>query len=175
MKVNRRSALKQLLVLSAGAALLPACVNEPKSASQTFSELPLTTEQEETLAEMAATLIPTTDTPGAKEVGASLFVLRMVNDCYRKEDQQKFCQGLGGFCDGVKAAHKKPYKDCTEADKTALLTKAAAIKDDTDPAGYFFKTFKRLTIQAYTNSEFYLTKVDPYKLVPGKFKASVKV
>ena len=34
---------------------------------------------------------------------------------------------------------------------------------------------KGLTVQAYTSSQYYLTNVQVYKLVPGKFISSVAV
>lgn len=173
MKINRRSALKQLFIISAGAAILPACVNDKKTSAQTFSHLPLTAKEEEMLAEISGTIIPTTDTPGAKEVGAHLFALRMVNDCYKKEDREKFLSGLRKFSEDVQQQHSKSYVQCSSAERAAILTKAAGSKGS--DAAYFYSTLKRLTIQAYTSSEYYLSKVDVYKLVPGKFVSSRKV
>lgn len=175
MKINRRSALKQLFVISAGVTLLPACVNNQTPSSDAFSLLSVDKAGEETLTELAATFIPTTNTPGATEVGAAAFAVRMVKDCYKEAYQQKFVQGLGQFSAMAKNEYSKTFKECNGAERKALLTKVAAITDKEDALVYFHNTFKRLTIQAFTNSEYYLTKVDPYKLVPGKFKASVKV
>ncbi|RPE08813.1 gluconate 2-dehydrogenase subunit 3 family protein [Chitinophaga lutea] len=174
MKINRRAALRQLFVISAGAAVLPACVNDKKS-TKASGLLALTPEQEQTLADISATLIPTTDTPGAREVEAHLFALRMVSDCYKKDDQEKFRKGLTQFSDNVRQQYGKLFQDCAAADKQNIIAKATASKDAGTDAAYFYNTFKRLTIQAYTSSEYYLTKVDAYKLVPGKFISSVKV
>lgn len=173
MHINRRSAIKQLFIISAGAAILPSCVSNDKPAAGAFSHLPLSAKDEETLAEISSTIIPTTDTPGAKEVGAHLFALRMVNDCYKKEDQEKFVKGLRQFEDHVKGQYNKTYAQCSPAEKEKVIS--AAQQGGNDDAAWFYKTFKRLTIQAYTSSEYFLTKVDVYKLVPGKFVSSVKV
>jgi hypothetical protein len=175
MHINRRSAIRQLFIISAGAAILPSCVNNEKKTSHTFSNVPLTAKEEEMLAEISSTIIPTTDTPGAKEVSAHLFALRMVNDCYKKEDREKFIKGFKQFQDNVQQQHNKTYTQCTAEERQQIISAIAAKKDDKDEAVYFYKTFKRFTIQAYTSSEYYLTKVDVYKLVPGKFVASIKV
>lgn len=174
MHINRRSAIKQLFIISAGAAILPSCVNNEKPASHTFSNIPMTAKEEEMLAEISSTIIPTTDTPGAKEVSAHLFALRMVNDCYKKEDREKFIKGFRQFQDNVQQQYNKTYTQCTAPERQQIISAIAAKKDNGDDAAYFYKTFKRFTIQAYTSSEYYLTKVDEYKLVPGKFIASVK-
>jgi len=173
MQITRRSALRQLFIISAGAAILPACVNNKKPAAQTFSHLPVTADEQAMLEDIASTIIPTTDTPGAKEAGAHLFALRMVNDCYKKEDQEKFLNGLRQFGTQVQQQYSKGFGACSAQEKEAAISKAA--EDKGGDAGYFCNTFKRLTVQAYTSSEYYLTKVDAYKLVPGKFKASVKI
>lgn len=174
MPINRRTAIRQLFIISAGAAILPACVNDKKTSAQTFSNLPVTADEQALLEDMASAIIPTTDTPGAKEVGAHLFALRMVNDCYKKKDREKFLSGLRSFAGQVQQQQGKPFEKCTAAEKEAILGKAGDKKNGEENA-YFFNTFKRLTIQAYTSSEYYLTKVDVYKLVPGKFISSVKV
>jgi hypothetical protein len=175
MHTDRRTVIKQLLIISAGAALLPACVNDKKPAPYAFGNLPVTAKEEEMLAELSATILPTTDTPGAREVSAHLFALRMLNDCYQKEDREKFVSGFKQFQEGVKQQYNKTYTQCKPPEREEIISKAASRKDAGDDAAYFFNTFKRLTIQAYTNSEYYLTKVEVYKLVPGKFISSVKV
>lgn len=173
MQVTRRSALKHLFIISAGTALLPSCVNDRKGAAGTYANLPFTAKDEETLVEVSSTILPTTDTPGAKEVGALAFALRILNDCYKKEDQEKFAKGFSQFQDAVQKKYSKSFMQCSEAERIAALKHASEQKDTGEE--YFFKIIKRLTIQAYTSSEYYLTKVDVYKLVPGKFISSVKV
>lgn len=174
MHINRRSAIKQLFIISAGAAILPSCVNNEKPAAVTFSHLPVTAGEQETLAEISATIIPTTGTPGAKEVSAHIFALQMVNDCYKKEDREKFLKGLQQFQDKVQQEYGKTYVKCTVPERGRIIS-AAGKKDAGEEAAYFYNTFKHFTIQAYTSSEYYLTKVEVYKLVPGKFISSVKV
>ena len=47
------------------------------------------------LSEVVDTLIPKTDTKGAKEIGVHLFVLAMLDDCHSPSEQQSFAEGLG--------------------------------------------------------------------------------
>ncbi|PGH38351.1 MAG: Twin-arginine translocation pathway signal, partial [Candidatus Nephrothrix sp. EaCA] len=46
------------------------------------------------LAEIADTILPATQTPGAKEAGVGTFMTVMVNDCYKEKDQKIFHEGL---------------------------------------------------------------------------------
>jgi hypothetical protein len=175
MHINRRTAIRQLFIISAGAAILPACVNDKKPKASAFSNLPITTKDEDMMEALAATIIPTTDTPGAKEVAAHRFALRMVNDLGKKEQREQFVRGLKQFQDKVQRQYGKAYEKCTAQEQEKIVAAAIAAKDASDDAAFFFDTFKHLTIQAFTSSEYFLTKVEIYKLVPGKYISSVKV
>jgi hypothetical protein len=175
MHINRRTAIRQLFIISAGAAILPACVNDKKPGASAFSNLPITTKDEAMLEALASTIIPTTDTPGAKEVAAHRFALRMVNDLGKKEQREQFVKGLKQFQDKVQQQYGKAYEKCTAQEQEKIVAAAIAAKDAGDDAAFFFDTFKHLTIQAFTSSEYYLSKVEVYKLVPGKYISSVKV
>lgn len=175
MQIDRRSALRQLFIISAGVAILPACVNDKKPASYAFSNLPVTAKEEEILAALSSTIIPTTDTPGAKEVAAHAFALRMLNDCYNKENRERFVNGFKQFQEKVQQQYNKSFEKCTADEQAKIVAAAIAAQDAGNDAAYFFNTFKHLTIKGFTGSEYFLTKVEVYKLVPGKYISSVKV
>ncbi len=86
MKMTRREALRNCFIITVGTALLPSCMQKDK-ASVALKNLEVNTDQEKLIAELSETIIPKTDTPGAKDVYAHLFVLKMVDDCYEKKDQ----------------------------------------------------------------------------------------
>jgi hypothetical protein len=48
-------------------------------------------------------------------------------------------------------------------------------KEEPDDVAAFVKSTKRLALQGYMTSQYYLTKVQPYKLVPGKFEGCIPV
>ena len=54
-----------------------------------------------------------------------------------------------------------------------VLASIIADKDEESNLKYFFKTVKGLTIQSYTASEFFMTKVQVYELVPGRYHGCV--
>lgn len=172
MAVNRRSAIKQLLYVSAGMALLPACLQNTSRASLALKNISVDGDQEKMLAELVDTIIPTTTTPGAKELSAHLFTLIMMDDCYKKEHQQKWLSGMKAFEQASKKLNGQRFLESTAPQRAALLTSLEATKDDNDVA-FFYRTTKRLTIQAYTSSKYFLTKVNIYELVPARFHGCV--
>ncbi|HZE84307.1 MAG TPA: gluconate 2-dehydrogenase subunit 3 family protein [Puia sp.] len=186
---DRRTAIRQFVYLSAGLALLPSCLQDKSKSSFLLKNFTISGEQESFLGELSETIIPATDTPGAKDLSAHLFVLKMVDDCYKKEDREKFVRGMEAFGRAVQTATGKHFGDATEQERAAFLKaledrKAPELKQDKGVGteqgkdgemAFFYRTVKHLTIQAYTTSPFYLTKVHVYKLVPGRFHGCVPV
>ena len=171
MHVNRRAVIKQFLVVSAGITFLKACKGENKP-SIALKNLDINGDDENLLADVSETFIPKTDTPGAKDLSAHLFALKMLDDCYKKEDQQKFVNGLSDFEKFVKEKKGKSFSACSIPERESVLNELDKRKSD-DDLSYFYSTQKNLTVQAYTTSKFYLTQVREYKLVPGKYKGCV--
>jgi hypothetical protein len=174
MNMNRRSAIRYFIIVGAGVALLPTCKPSPKKISA-YNNIPIDEDQQALLASIAQTIIPDTNTPGAKEVSAHLFVLQMLNDCYEQKDRERFLKGMEQFNKDVKDKYKKSFVECSSDEQKTIVAAINAQKDAKDDASYFYNTFKGLTLQSYTTSKYYLTNVQEYKLVPGKFKNSVPV
>lgn len=178
--MNRRIALKQLGLITAGAALLPACVKEAaKPASIALKNLKIGGSQEAILAEVAETLIPATDMPGAKEMNLQQFVLRMVDDCQPADAQKDFETGFAEFEQAVDKKYGKSFDDLSSADRKSFLTEldqtasAERGKESLSALSKFYGMTRRYTIQGFTSSEYVLTNVLPYNMIPGKFVGCV--
>lgn len=175
MSVNRRHAIKQFLFVSAGIALVPACMQDKSKASVILKNLAINNHQEKLLAELSETIIPVTNTPGAKDISAHLFVLKMMDDCYSTADQQKFMKGMDAFNIQCKTQFGDYFVICTPEQRVKFVQQAETDKNKTADLNFFYNTVKRLTIQAYTSSKFYLTKINVYKMVPGRYHGCVPV
>ena len=174
--MNRRTALKNCFIVSAGVALIPACMQEKSKSSLLLKNIKISSEQEQLMADLSETIIPTTNTPGAKDVGAHLFVLMMIDECYKPEEQKKFMSGLEAFQHLTKKKFDKTYSNLTTQQRSELLTELEAKKDEKDnEVVAFYKVAKGMTLQAFTGSKYYLTKVRVYEMVPGRFHGCVPV
>jgi hypothetical protein len=171
MPLTRRQAIRQFLFVSAGVALIPSCMEDKSKSSILLKNLPIRAEQEKLLAELSETIIPKTATPGAKDISAHLFALKMIDECRSREDQDRFLEGLRSF----EAGAGKGFAAMSLADRAKALESLEKDKEAVDPASAFYRTMKRLTIQAYTSSEYYLTKVQVYELVPSRYHGCVPV
>ena len=174
--MNRRAVIKNFLFVSAGVSLLPSCFHDKGKASFLLKNIDINGDQEKMLADLSEAIIPKTSTPGAKDLSSHLFVMMMVDDCYNKEGQQKFMKGMAGFEDATQKKYNNSFSQCTTAQRNELLTSLESKKDaKDDDVVYFYHTVKRLTVQSFTSSQYYLTKVQVYEMVPGRYHGCVPV
>jgi hypothetical protein len=172
---SRRTALKQLALVSLGIALVPSCMEDRSKASLLLKNLKISPSDEAMLAELCEIIIPKTNTPGAKDISAHLFVLKMVDDCSPKDQQDVFIKGMEEFKKICKETTGKSLVDCNAEERQKITGLLLAMKTEDVPLVQFLGMVKGRTIQAYTSSEFYLTKVKVYELVPGRYQGCVSV
>lgn len=172
---SRRTALKQLALVSLGMALVPSCMEDRSKASLLLKSLKISPADEAMLAELCEIIIPKTNTPGAKDISAHLFVLKMVDDCSPKDQQEVFIKGMEEFKKICKETTGKSLVDCNAEERQKITDLLLAMKTEDVPLVQFLGMVKGRTIQAYTSSEFYLTKVKVYELVPGRYQGCIPV
>src|SRR5688572_25681484 len=125
--MDRREALKRTAWLMGGAISAPAMLGILKgcTAKPTLNWKPvfLTAEQGALVSEVAEIIIPKTDTAGAKEVGVPGFIDQMVNECFSKEDQDKFLNGLKSFDEEAKKEYGDTFTDLDSEEQVAFVKK----------------------------------------------------
>lgn len=173
--MDRRSSIKTLIIISAGTALLPSCLQNDEKSSVSYKKIKINRKEENLISEIGETIIPKTNTPGAKDLSAHLFALMMIDDCYEPGKQNQFEKGLKEFDEFSKKRFDKTFVKCTSPERLELLKSIEDKKDVPANVTFFYNTIKSLTLLAYTSSQYYLTKVHEYKLVPGKFYGCVPV
>ncbi|RQO66186.1 hypothetical protein DBR43_28560 [Pedobacter sp. KBW06] len=156
--MNRRLAIKQVLIFAGGMALLPSCLREEGKVSIQLKHLDISATQEKLLAEIAELIIPKTDTPGAKELKLHLFVLKMLDDCYEKQEQESFIKGMNTF-EGLAGAELKQKLMEVNAGKPGLPKET----------GDFYAIMKSRTIGGYLNSKYVMSNLVIWELVPGRY------
>ena len=172
--MQRRIALKKLLLIAGGTMLLPSCVQQDKKVSIPLNNLKLSSEQEELLEQITETIIPATDTAGAKELGTYHFVLTMVDDCSEKEQQENFMKGLDEVNELSKEKYNNAFIKCTPQQQLELLTRIDK-KEFDGKVNEFLKMTKGLTIRGYTNSNYVMSNLLVYEIAPARFYGSFPV
>jgi hypothetical protein len=132
----------------------------------------LTAGQEALLAEIVETIIPATDTPGAKELGVHQFVQKMLADCFEKKVQEGFTAGLNQVEETAKKNGASSFIALDQAGRTGLLQ---GLEAGGGQGKEFYGLVKGLTIRGYLNSEYVMTNLTGYEMIPGRYHGCVPV
>jgi hypothetical protein len=179
--IDRREALRKTALLmgaavsaSAMAGLLNGCKAKP---DLNYKPVFFNEDQARLVSELSDIIMPKTDTLGAKEVGVPNFIDKMLNECYKKEDQDRFLAGLASFDEEAKKAHGDIFVYLKPEEQLVFVKKynedsVKASKEKPGPKSFFLMA-KELTLMGYFTSEVGATKVLQYEAVPGAYKGCI--
>ena len=171
--MDRRSAMKQLAILTGGAVLMPACDFSEESILQAYQNLNITQSDKVLLTQVTNTIFPGTTLKKAEELMIQDFVLVMSNDCLSADQQDGFVKGLKGWEDFSKKTFGKAFSKMDQKEAEEAIVKGMALEGENESeAGQFLNTTKRFALQGYLNSEYFMTEIKPYELVPARFYGS---
>jgi hypothetical protein len=135
------------------------------------------------LDELAETIIPATDTPGAKEAGAVEFMMRLLEECTDDKTLNRFVAGLQDLEDHTRSNFHQAFEDCNTNEKEAVLTyfelksrpaQKLFQKIKNKYTGFpFFETLKKYAVTGYCISEKGASIGMRYIAVPGKYLACI--
>ena len=192
---SRRDLLKTIAMLTGGAVVggslfMQGCKsNDSKVLNFSPTQISL-------LDEIGETIIPTTDSPGAKAAEIGKFMKTIVGDCYTGEQQKAFTAGLDGFDALCKKQNSKSFMECSAEQRKAFLVslekEAKPFDDKVDAedkiakdaakakgyeaelayqskARHYYTMMKQLTLWGYFSSEVGMTQARQYLPVPTKY------
>jgi hypothetical protein len=174
--MKRRTAIRNVIILGAGASWLASCKNGTTTApTDVVKKVPITEAQSDMLNALTETIIPTTDFVGAKELQSADFIVLMAEDCASPEDQQKFMDGMARFEEACQKKYSNAFVKCSDEQRLEFLTTIESKTDVSEDVINFYQWMKEATIQSFITSEEYLTKVKNFSLIPGPYQGCVPV
>jgi Gluconate 2-dehydrogenase subunit 3 len=178
--MNRREALSSVALLLGGTIIggqlfsLAGCKSTPEMVNDLFNS-----DDVALMDEIAETIIPETNTPGAKAAKTGAFMALMVKDCYKPEHQQIFTAGLKTINDLAQKQYQSSFMDLDAEKKKTMLTaldveQKEYTKDDANKENpHYFRMLKELTLLGFFTSEVGGTQVLKYVEVPGRYDACI--
>ncbi|HEV3414241.1 MAG TPA: gluconate 2-dehydrogenase subunit 3 family protein [Puia sp.] len=179
--MNRRKAIGRIVLTGVGAGLALSAYkwyDWTKTPDLNYLE-----QQKGLIAALAETIIPATDTPGAKEAGVGDYIVLMIRDCTDRMSANKFIDGLKDLDHYCHSHFDKPYEQCSTRDQQDVLhyfekkgTPYGGIIGKAEQAYLgrsFFTTLKQYTVEGYCTSQPGATRGLSYLYVPGSFHGCI--
>ena len=162
--MERRALIRQMIISGTGVLFLPSCFRRKTINSIALKHLFVDTEQETVMVMISETIIPKTDTLGAKELGLHLFVLKMIDDCTDSKVQDAFMEGLKEF-----TRENRKFIDKTQDERVVILSNIDIDANASKNLKVFGRKMRQLTIRGFMNSKYVMTELLPYQMIPGHF------
>ena len=127
------------------------------------------------LDEVAETILPETNTPGAKAAQVGAFIALMVTDTYEPGDQKIFRDGMQQLDAACRTKHNAAFMSATPEQRLALLEEIdreqKAYMDGRAEGAptHYFRMMRELTLLGYFTSEIGYTRAMRYVETPGRF------
>jgi Gluconate 2-dehydrogenase subunit 3 len=177
--MERRELLKMIALATGGAViggefLLSGCSNPAAIGGAVFTE-----DDIKFLDEVAETILPKTNTPGAKDAEVGKFITVMVNDCYDEKDQAIFHEGMKKLDEACNKMHGHSFMKAEPVHRKELLiaidkeAKEYANNKKKEDPNHYFTMMKQLTLLGFFTSKPGMTECFNYQPVPGKYDGAV--
>ena len=187
--MDRRTALRNMAMATGGITLLARCGFGEDRLPRALNNLNVTIEDEDLLKSIVSAILPETELPGAASLQIQDFVWVMADDCMEKPEQDMFMKGIRDFNLLLKHDRDTEFGKIKPEEQAAVLqyiseldeAYAVPADDEGNPefdlpsVKYFLGRVKGFTIQGFMQSEYIMTEVMPYLLVPGQAKGCVDV
>ena len=166
--MERRLAIKSL-VLSSGALLtLPYCSNE----NNKYSNINLKDSELKTISDVSDFILNDNQyefpTPDKRED----FILNTINYCYKNDEIEKILDGFSKFKTEVKYYGNKKFNDLTIIDKKTIIS---AGFNSNNNLKFFLENLKSLSLKHFTTSENYMKNYLNYEFIPNRYLGTVKI
>lgn len=152
-----------------GTGLLTGCASRPP-APATFSAANIAL-----LDEIAETILPRTDTPGAKDAQVGAFMSVFVTDCYTLHERAIFHNGLISLEESCMVSYDRSFMNLQPAERTAFVNqldrdaRAAVARGET----HYFTMIKQLTLFGFFTSKPGATQVLRHIPIPGRYDGAL--
>jgi hypothetical protein len=152
------------------------------AAGDSGAPLPYTDGDVELLDDVAETILPRTDTPGAHDAAVGQFIARYSAACYPLEHVALLKSGIADIDAQMQLLQGQGFRQANAAAKISLLTQIdrqakehtrLADEKTRDDSPHYFTLMKQLTLYGFFTSEPGATRVVRYRPNPGRYRGCI--
>ena len=167
--MKRREAIRNLVLMGGAISFITpfGLVSQACNHSSNKNEDLFNDDQKKVVEEIADTIIPATDVPGAKRAGVGPFIIMMIHDCYPKDIQATFIEGVNEVEKKATSKFDQAFVAMDAVKRKALLEEFREAEDGKEKD--FFLLIRELTFLGYFTSEIGATQALNYVQVPGNY------
>ncbi len=181
--MNRRSTLKGLLATGGAIAGLSLVEWKWHIVEDALHPRFYTRKEEELFTAIADTIIPAGPPPlvpggptepiGAVSTGTDKFLMKLLEKCYEKEEQDKIRLQMAALETSAQDSFAEAFPNCTKEQRIELLMARANSEIEEEKA--FFDFMKGQTIRGFTTTQVVMTNYRDYQVAPGHFYGCASV
>ena len=179
--MNRRKAILSFFLLGGGAATGIAgykwyTLHKTPQLSTLESHTAL-------IADLAETIIPATDTPGAKAVMAHLTIIKMIRETADRKTQNNFIEGLKTVEEYAGSQYGRPFTQLTALQQQQVIGAIAGKEKNYTGIGgkirnkfsgkSFYSVLREYTAIAFCTSQSGATQTLSYNYIPGSYNGCI--
>jgi hypothetical protein len=181
--MDRRELLKLIATITGSALVggelfLSGCRSGDAASADFFNEQDISF-----FDEVAETILPGTNTPGAKEAAVGQFMASYSTDCYNEIQRKTLKEGINRLNEASEKMNNSSFVEATAIQKQNLLVMIDAeakkynaditAKPGVERAPHYFTLMKQLVLFGFFTSKAGITKVLRYRPVPGKYEGCI--
>jgi Gluconate 2-dehydrogenase subunit 3 len=179
--MKRRELIKQIALLTGTAVIggeffLSGCTGNDQVLADFFTEKDISF-----FDEVAETILPKTDTPGAKDAEVGKFMASFSTQCYDEIQLKTLKEGINKLNDASREIYNVSFMDSSALQKQLLLiaTDVEAKEHNKKTNGHvskelhYFILMKQMTLLGFFTSKPGAKQVLRYEPVPGKYEGCI--
>jgi len=180
--MKRRELIKHIALLTGAAVagsefFLSGCKSNDKTLVGFFTEKDISF-----FDEVAETILPKTNTPGAKDAAAGKFIASYSTDCYDELQLKTLKEGISKLNDAAEKKYGNDFIQINASQRQELLTEtdgeAKKYNAEKEQPGkqrppHYFTLMKQMALLGFFTSKPGATQVLRYVPVPGKYHGCI--
>ena len=179
--LSRREVIRRALIMTGATSVIgssalfnAACSTSSERGDAILRQDTFSAEDVAWLDEVAETILPATDTPGAKAAEVGAFIALMVTDCLSPQEQVQFRANMDMVEAQCRRDHGVGFMAATPGQRLSLLQRLDRERYATRAGDtHYFQDLKAYTVLGYFTSEIGYTQAMRYVESPGRFDPCV--